>query len=888
MKNHKFHIPVIVLFMLSVLAGLLAGATLPVHAQSSLVWSEPVNLSNSGATSNPVLVSDVLGKLHAIWLDQFDGFTYAVSEDGKEWSQPLAVNYPFDKKAGAPTLVAAPRGFIHVFWQNFDRDLVYGQGHSEILDDPSAWGFRESLSADVLSYHVAIDPQGDVHLVYIRNKNSDLGPAGVYYARSLDEGRSWVPEKLVYESQYFRTMKPEIAHLRVVVSDAANDGRVFLTWGNTSLKRIFMTQSSDGGANWSEVAQLKGPEDTGGYDMPFNGELSVNGNKTLFLWEVGEPGGNQCNLYGQWSQDNGITWSTPDVILSNRAICPSSIEFLSREENSLIALLRYAQGSPSLIIWDGKNWSAPQFQDELSNLVNPATNDAILLGCQFGTLRQDRLFLIGCDLGSGGDIWMMSRDVVSAMEQLNSPSLWDLPKQLTSVLAQGISIMSYTADAENLYAIWVQTSLSTDTDVRESVYYSKWNGSEWTAPVNIINGLSGKVGHLVSAYGSDRLYIAWSDRDTGSLLFSWSNARKASSPNEWARPMELPAPAQWTSSPDILVDSAGMIAIVYAVPINESRGIYMIQSIDNGTTWTQPITIFDAASAGWVGVNDPQVALGGDGRLHVLFTEYPGIDGKPGGLYYLQSQDGGETWNEPEVVSEGSVVWSDITSYDVNSIHRVWQQDDGAVVANFDQASSDGGVTWGKRISLSGVSKGVTSVALSSNQLGEMHFVQLVRENDDSNFGEDNLRVEDWKWDGNQWVDQPFQKIKIKGDGLGYSIAAGIAPKGHLTVSLLTDYIDLSGERLNEIYNIDRSLKDINPTGAVYTALIGNVVVVPASADVAEVPSPTPQPTPIPPLPNSAPSPIVRNLAGILLILFVVGVTVFIFIRRAKKLARST
>ena len=883
MKTHKFHTPVVVLTVLSVFAGLLAGMTLPAHAQSSLVWSRPVNLSNSGATSNPVLVGDVLGKLHAIWLDQFEGFMYAVSEDGNEWSKPLAIKYPFDKKAGAPTLVAAPRGFVHVFWQNFDKDLVYGQGHSELLDDPSAWGYRETLSADVLSYNVAIDPQGVVHLAYIRNKNSDLGPAGIYYTRSLDEGRSWNPEKLIYESQYFRTTKPEIAHLRVAVPDDANDGRVFLTWGNTSLKRIFMTQSSDGGGNWSEVVELKGPEDTGGYEMPFNGELTVQGNKTLFLWEVGEPGANQCNLYGQWSEDNGATWSAPDAILSNRAICPSSIEFLSREENSLIVLLKYTLGSPSLIFWDGKNWGGPQFQDELSNLSNPATNETILLGCQFDTFRNDRLFLVGCDLGSGGDIWTVSREIVPLNEQLNSPSLWNLPEQLTSVLAQGIPIMSYTADTENLHAVWVQTSLSTDTDVRESIYYSKWNGNGWTAPVNIIYGLSGKVGHLVSAYGSDRLYMTWSDQSTGSLLFSWSNAPKASSPNEWARPVELPIPAPWTSSPDILVDSAGMIAIVYAVPINESRGIYMIQSIDNGATWTQPITVFDAISAEWVGVNDPQVALGGDGRLHVLFTEYPGIDNKPGGLYYLYSQDGGDTWSQPEVVGDGSVVWSDITSYGANSIHRVWQQDDGAVVANFDQESIDGGVTWGKRVNLSGVTKDATAVALPSNQLGELHFIQLVQEDGASTLKEDNLQVEDWKWDGNRWVDQPFQKIKIKGDGLGYSIAAGIAPDGHLTVSLLADYIDLTGERLNEIYNIGRLLKDFNPTGSVYTALIGNVIVVPASTDMAELPSPTPEPTPIPPLPNSAPSPLVRNLAGIVLILFVVGVTVFIFMRRARK-----
>ena len=45
----------------------------------------------------------------------------------------------------------------------------------------------------------------------------------------------------------------------------------------------------------------------------------------------------------------------------------------------------------------------------------------------------------------------------------------------------------------------------------------------------------------------------------------------------------------------------GELLVVYAIPLNEPRGVYMVRSADLGATWSRPVRVFDGAAAGWEG-----------------------------------------------------------------------------------------------------------------------------------------------------------------------------------------------------------------------------------------------------------------------------------------------
>ena len=84
-------------------------------------WSQPVNLSHSGATSNPVMVMDANGVIHVIWNDKINGTMYTKREGGN-WSPPMPVKLHFrDHK---PTFVADSKGNIHTFWKDENDKLL--------------------------------------------------------------------------------------------------------------------------------------------------------------------------------------------------------------------------------------------------------------------------------------------------------------------------------------------------------------------------------------------------------------------------------------------------------------------------------------------------------------------------------------------------------------------------------------------------------------------------------------------------------------------------------------------------------------------------------------------------------------------------------------------
>ena len=177
-----------------------------------------------------------------------------------------------------------------------------------------------------------------------------------------------------------------------------------------------------------------------------------------------------------------------------------------------------------------------------------------------------------------------------------------------------------------------------------------------------------------------------------------------------------------------MVDASGRITIIYAVPLNEIEGYTWCNPLIMDLPG-QPLSWYLWGLAGWDVVDAPKITLSNDGTLHVLFSRQSlGTSGSVG-MYYSQSQDGGLTWSDPQNVTESLVSWSDIVPYGDQTVHRLWQEDNGLAVANLSQVSQDGGVTWGKVLDVTDVSEKVFPVTLATNGGGQLSFIQLNIEN---------------------------------------------------------------------------------------------------------------------------------------------------------------
>lgn len=860
------------------------GSALVGHAQADdQEWSTPVNLSLSGSATNPVMVVDFQGRIHAIWVDSVDGYKYAQSADGIQWTKPKSVKFPFGPKDPSPVLLSDSAGSIYLFWLSNDGSLFYGQTTPSDFADPGSWLSTSRLARDVLSFDVILDATGAIHLAYIRKASAVGNPAGVYYRRTNVAGGGWLEAVNLYESEYYRSTKQNDAYIRLAASNSTPGQNIYVTWDNRAQKRVYMAVSTDSGVNWGEAQQIKGPEDTGGIDSPFNLSVAAFDKNVLLLWQVGEPGSSKCTLYSQWSEDYGNNWDGSVAVLGGRSDCPLGVKFVSQAKDYMEVYL-IGQVTPTLIAWNGEKWSGVQPQVQLPSFSNPLTFDPILLGCRFDIISKDRLYVVGCDQGRGGDVWFLAR-VLEPVENWFTPSvIWSEPVVLSakSEVSERISNFFSASDGYgNIHAVWVQSPVAMGRHSNMQIEYARWNGSQWTTPESIFTSLSGTpIQLLLIADPLDRLLLSWIDGHNGDLIFSWANLERANLSSEWLEPSGLPSPSSLLDSSDVVVGGAGRIVYAYAVSVNEERGIYIVQSNDNGENWSVPVRAFDAVSVSWEKVEQPRLALSSDGILHLIFIRDAFREGQATGLYYSRSTDGGVTWGDAQIISESEIQWADIASYGDKTIHIAWQEYDGLVFANISQLSKDSGVTWGKQNNITGVNEAATPVYLASDVRGLLHFVQLVNKSDVQEYGQKGLVLQDWKWDGSAWNLELHKDLIIEGENVGYALSANITSNGYLGVFIQVEYTDLAAGFKSEILTLNRFLGDPDADQIIQIPVIPTPISESNAVIVEDL-----QPTPTPDFSilyndNVSTSPLERNIAGLVLIGVGVLVTLILLIRR--------
>ncbi|MCI0549851.1 MAG: glycoside hydrolase [Anaerolineae bacterium] len=893
------------LFVLVVVAAFFMSSASVSYAQSNPDWSDPVNISNSGSAINPTLVRDFTGTLHAIWENRSGGHKYSQSADGTAWTAPQSVNFPFlptvlpigllDINSGPaanmagppPVLLADQAGSIHVFWIDAEASLFYGQTAPPDLATPDRWKLTTRLARGVLNFSAIMDSRGILHVTYIHNVATSNVPVGIYYMQSNLGGGFWSTPAKLYESEYLSSMTLDDSFIRIASNDSQTDQKIYVTWDVRALKRVYMTVSLDAGLSWMEAQQIKGPEDTGGL-TPFNLNVEAFDNNVLLIWQEGELGSDRCTVYSQWSDDNGNTWSESLAVLGGISDCPKSTRFLAQSDGIFVSLL-VGQLDSTMIAWDGKQWSLPQVKTRLPAFTNPLTFDTVMLGCRYDLVWDDRLFVVGCDQGSGngGDIWFLSRALEPVEGWFAPSSIWEELDGLISGSEKPEKISGFTSMSDNVgyvHAVWIQSEVGEVISPIKKIVYARWDGRQWSNPSPVIT-LSDRIPvHLsLTVDSNERLLLTWLDKSTGDILFSWAKLDKATSASEWALPRILPSPSQINTHPDLVVDGAGRIAVVYAVPVNENRGVYVVQSSDGGDTWSLPQRAFDAVSAAWERVEQPRVCLGSEGELHLSFAKSSERVGQPAGLYYVRSSDGGVTWSDAQALTEELIHWQQIVCSSDGTVHVLWQEFDGLVFANLSRVSLDSGGTWGQSNAITGVNPSVSNVAVAMNAGDSLHFIQLFEKTGVYTANQENVTLQDLSWDGSRWNLEADKAFTIIGRDINYSLSTDITSTGYLGVFLSAEYANPAVEQQDQIFTFGRFLENQANNLQSLTPLIPT----PATNDNGS--SNNPPPTSSPTSDQAAidagttsVSTLQRNLIGVIIVVFVIGLFM-VFRKRSPK-----
>ncbi len=860
---NKFSNPLTVrlfLFVSVLLLLVVSGFTVLAQTDDETVWSDPLNISQSGAASDPSLSQDSSGTYHLFWRDEFAGIIYA-SGDGQTWTEPVGPRFPFSEPPfGAlgddgfegfftPSIYVDPEDRAHALWVNEDDEMFYSRSSvADITASSAGWAGPALLARNVFRYQLVAGANGRLHMLYLTVRETDTTQPGLIYRFSDDGGASWSDPVNIYASDYYRTITPGEANIHILPADGEN---VVVAWDNRDLDTVFVTRSTDNGATWEEprVVDQRLPADPVDVTGPSQISLHTSGSNVNLTWHASHQA-EQCAQYVQQSTDSGATWQDTQSVRVDEVNCPENGRFV-QGTNGLLFLISTLDGSVYMQAQDGDQWSRPILQTSLSNFTDPATFRNVRFDCyQTDVTAENRLLVIGCGSSNDDDIWLISRPLGTienwASRFVPTP-VWSQPVAVATAEAQILQPHLVVGADSRLHAFWSQSEnpVATGRIVNplnipgNEIFYSRFDAGAWSAPRPVLRSPSGSQADF-PAIASDRqgsLFVTWAGNQPNGIYFSRSLADRAASVTEWITPQLLPAPRESATWPSIVSDGESTIYVAYTIPLNEERGIYLTQSENNGDSWSDEIVVFDGIEAGWDLIGPARLTRTLDGTLHLLWTRWTQLpEMQAVALAYARSEDGGETWSEPEIVTEEPILGSAILGVQERYVHRIWTGlIDGRPVI-WHQFSEDGGITWSSagRVVDPGLIAGPT--VMIPDHADNPIIIQLA----ESNAGQ--LVLQEWVWTVDRWVAgerRTLQDTAMSAD----SIAAIADPNGRIAVmygSLITSGNTVTDEIVytGRDWQVDESQATRTPL----PTLTPTPEVTPTETPIPQA-SPTPTPT---------------------------------------------
>lgn len=747
------------------------------------LWDAPLNLSHSGIAFNPAMVIDSDGTVHVVWQDDIANYLYSELEDD-QWSTPEitnlnrlfripGVNEPRDplqlaNYTGPNPLFIAGSDQIFAFWISPDGIVFTSKVQNQSFGDVAAWDSARSVARGAASFAAAVDASGESHLAFLRlAENDPANPPGIYYTRTTQNGTSWANPVLLYESAYLLRLGEGEANLSLATAGMGETQRVYVAWDNRPRKQVFVAQSADGGISWEQPTLVAGPTPGSGSAGPFNIRVGTDQTSVVLLWQTGSPGA--CSQYYQSSGDFGVTWTDPQPMMEDRTGCAQSNQFVTglvTDQQGPLYLLTRIQNQVFLSAWGGSQWSQPQVQTVLSGFEEPEIFTQVILGCHQASLSGDLMYVVGCDLGGGGDVWITSRDLGSSTSFF-SPAVWGQPSPVANANSQ-VEAIEVIATRDDLIHVFFSQRQD------PVVYYSYWNGKVWSRTTPAMELPEGETGWpAVAASPSNELYLVVRN-NRGTIYFSRAISGEASAKSSWSVPVRIEGEHEGkVGSVDIAWD-AETIFVAYSVPVNEGRGIYLVHSKDKGSTWSKPVQVFNGEASGSDLVGAPSLLATEKGQLHIIWRQQSILGNgnpEPLSLHYARSEDAGTTFSDAKLIVDEPVRWQEIVSDHKGNLHLFWQPP-GANATVWDQISLDGGRTWEIPQGLTDVG---TTVTVIPDRMGRLHFLDT-----------DLSSLDHWLWDGSRWQSEtPFRWSLAAEQGVPIGLLSGaVNQQGQLVVVL--------------------------------------------------------------------------------------------------------
>ncbi len=251
--------------------------------------------------------------------------------------------------------------------------------------------------------------------------------------------------------------------------------------------------------------------------------------------------------------------------------------------------------------------------------------------------------------------------------------------------------------------MWTERQDESFTGWGDAIGYPRLEGGVWSQPIDVLRNPSSwdfSVRPPAITAANGRLHVVWSS--STDLYYSSAPLDTALSSKDWTKPVSI---AGGNGGPSIVADSQGVLHVTTLDSSGADPGIYYTRSADNGSSWSDPVRLSSSAPTAQPLASQAfstYMLVDEDDNLHVAWT-----DRYRPGLYYVQSQDGGNTWSEPFLIDAPDnaedtrdITWPSIGKSGDGLLHLIWQaghETKNESCARYQRVSTDKGLTWNPR-----------------------------------------------------------------------------------------------------------------------------------------------------------------------------------------------
>jgi hypothetical protein len=283
---------------------------------------------------------------------------------------------------------------------------------------------------------------------------------------------------------------------------------------------------------------------------------------------------------------------------------------------------------------------------------------------------------------------------------------WSPPINLSNSFSSSTYPFPVSDPYGNVHVFWAEdlggeaVNPAQPFEKSNSIFYSQWNGTTWSEPIDLFFTIDGGGYNYPSATldPSGRLHLAW--QGYAGIFYSSVPLQEVGSVKAWA-PVQSIAFFRG-DGPHLFAGSNGVLHIVYAAWQNANSNlrdgnIYYQSSSDGGKSWSLPYRISEILPNVEKQASYPSILVDQDQTIHIVWyqAEPPGWNGSS--IHYARSEDGGESWKIPVEMSRrsGNDTWTskpELAMTANGEMHLTWVC--GEYAFRCHRWSIDGGETW--------------------------------------------------------------------------------------------------------------------------------------------------------------------------------------------------